>query len=216
MYSSCSFSTSALDGDEWSALRPGRGLPPRKDPGTHCTGGWVAPEPVWTQRKNPLLLPGIEPRSHGRPARSQTLYCLSYPGFTLTVVLDVFIIYIIIASDMLWFLYYILRTKLPPAVAMLFSFLKVLQRKLQVFSLICHYSTHQRFAVSSRPSATFAISYRLAGRKVINENLLKRHDSLLKMTLTYYYQHIHTLHKTFHSTHLSFTILHYRKPWSSV
>jgi hypothetical protein len=29
------------------------------------------------QRKNPLPLPGIEPRSPGRPARSQTLYCLS-------------------------------------------------------------------------------------------------------------------------------------------
>jgi hypothetical protein len=29
------------------------------------------------QRKNPLLLPGIEPRSPGRPVRSQTLYCLS-------------------------------------------------------------------------------------------------------------------------------------------
>jgi hypothetical protein len=25
------------------------------------------------------LLPGIEPQSPGRPARSQTLYCLSYP-----------------------------------------------------------------------------------------------------------------------------------------
>jgi hypothetical protein len=31
-------------------------------------------------RKNPLSLPGIEPRSPGCPARSQTLYCLSYPG----------------------------------------------------------------------------------------------------------------------------------------
>jgi hypothetical protein len=31
-------------------------------------------------RKNPLPPPGIEPRSPGRPARSQTLYCLSYPG----------------------------------------------------------------------------------------------------------------------------------------
>jgi hypothetical protein len=43
--------------------------------------GW-APEPVWTQgyRKNPLPLPEIEPRSPGRPARSQTLYRLSYPG----------------------------------------------------------------------------------------------------------------------------------------
>jgi hypothetical protein len=40
--------------------------------------GW-APEPVWTQRLEEIsfALPGIEPRSPGRPARSQTLYCLS-------------------------------------------------------------------------------------------------------------------------------------------
>jgi hypothetical protein len=31
-------------------------------------------------RKNPLPLPGIEPRSPGCPARSQTLYWLSYPA----------------------------------------------------------------------------------------------------------------------------------------
>jgi hypothetical protein len=41
-YSSYSFLTLALDGDEWSALRPDRALPPGKDPDTHCTGGWVA------------------------------------------------------------------------------------------------------------------------------------------------------------------------------
>jgi hypothetical protein len=29
-------------------------------------------------RKNPLPLPGIEPPSPGRPARSQTLYCLRF------------------------------------------------------------------------------------------------------------------------------------------
>jgi hypothetical protein len=34
-------------------------------------------------RKNLLSLPGIEPRSPGRPARSQTLYCLSYPAHHL-------------------------------------------------------------------------------------------------------------------------------------
>jgi hypothetical protein len=38
-YSSYSFSTSALDGGEWSASRPGRAF----TPGTHCTGGWVGP-----------------------------------------------------------------------------------------------------------------------------------------------------------------------------
>jgi hypothetical protein len=32
MYSSYSFTTSALDGDEWSASRPGRALPPGKGP----------------------------------------------------------------------------------------------------------------------------------------------------------------------------------------
>jgi hypothetical protein len=40
-YSSYSFLTSALDGGEWSASRPGRALPRGKTPGTHCTGGWV-------------------------------------------------------------------------------------------------------------------------------------------------------------------------------
>jgi hypothetical protein len=38
-YSSCSFSTSALDGGKWLASRPRRG----RTPGTHCTGGWVGP-----------------------------------------------------------------------------------------------------------------------------------------------------------------------------
>jgi hypothetical protein len=43
--------------------------------------GW-APEPVWTQRMEEkfFALPGTEPRSPGRPARSRTLYCLSYPA----------------------------------------------------------------------------------------------------------------------------------------
>jgi hypothetical protein len=77
MYSSYSFMTSVLDGGEWSASRPGCALPRGK--GTPVPigqeVGW-APETVWTQRlqENLLPLPGIEPRSSGRPARSQTLY----------------------------------------------------------------------------------------------------------------------------------------------
>jgi hypothetical protein len=47
-YRSYSFLTSALDGDEWSASRPGRGLPPVPI-GQEAESGW-APEPVWTQR----------------------------------------------------------------------------------------------------------------------------------------------------------------------
>jgi hypothetical protein len=41
---SYSFSTSALDGGEWSASLPGRAFTPgERTPGTHCTGGWVGP-----------------------------------------------------------------------------------------------------------------------------------------------------------------------------
>jgi hypothetical protein len=83
-YSSYSFSTSALDGGEWSASRPGRALAPRKGPpSTHCTGGWVglrAGLDTEARRKILLPLPGIKPRSPCRPARSQTLYWLSYPA----------------------------------------------------------------------------------------------------------------------------------------
>jgi hypothetical protein len=51
MYSSYSFSTSTLDGGEWSASRPDRSLPPGKGPPVPIVQevGW-APEPVWTQR----------------------------------------------------------------------------------------------------------------------------------------------------------------------
>jgi hypothetical protein len=50
-YSSYSFSTAALEGGEWSASRPGRALPPGKQPPVPSVqeAGW-APEPVWTQR----------------------------------------------------------------------------------------------------------------------------------------------------------------------
>jgi hypothetical protein len=83
-YSSYTFMTSALDGGERSASRPGRAFTPgERTPGTHCTGGWVGPRAgLDTEPREKILLPlpGIEPRSSGRPARSQTLYCLSYPG----------------------------------------------------------------------------------------------------------------------------------------
>jgi hypothetical protein len=75
-YSSYSFSSSALDGGEWSASRPDRALAPgKRSPVPIVQEAGRAPEPVWTQRleeKSPL--PGIEPRSPGLPARSQTLY----------------------------------------------------------------------------------------------------------------------------------------------
>jgi hypothetical protein len=77
-YSSHSFSTSALDGGEWSASRSGRSLPPGKGPPVPIVqeAGW-APEPVWTQRLEEelsFLCQGSKPRSPGRPVRSQTLH----------------------------------------------------------------------------------------------------------------------------------------------
>jgi hypothetical protein len=50
-YSSYCFLASALEGGEWSATRPGRALPPGKEPPvpTVQEAGW-APEPVWMQR----------------------------------------------------------------------------------------------------------------------------------------------------------------------
>jgi hypothetical protein len=38
--------TSALDGGEWSVLRPGRFTPRERAPGTHWIGGWVDPRAV--------------------------------------------------------------------------------------------------------------------------------------------------------------------------
>jgi hypothetical protein len=75
MYSSYSLTTSALDGVSGQRHAPAALNPRAKGPPAPIVqeAGW-APEPVWTQP-----LPGIEPRSPGRPARSQTLYCLSYP-----------------------------------------------------------------------------------------------------------------------------------------
>jgi hypothetical protein len=58
-YSSYSFTTSALDWGEWSASRPGRALPPGKEPPVPIgeEAGW-APEPIWTQRiKEKFLAP---------------------------------------------------------------------------------------------------------------------------------------------------------------
>jgi hypothetical protein len=50
-YTSYTFSTSALDGGEWSASRPGRALAPVKGPPVPIVQEAVwAPEPVWTQR----------------------------------------------------------------------------------------------------------------------------------------------------------------------
>jgi hypothetical protein len=65
-YNSYSYLTSALDRGEWSASRPGSALPPGKDPQyplDRRLGGLQSRSGRRGQKKNPLPLPGIEPRS---------------------------------------------------------------------------------------------------------------------------------------------------------
>jgi hypothetical protein len=80
-YSSYTFSTSAVDEGEWSASLPGRALAPGKGPPVPIVqeAGWAP------QARGKVLspLPGIELRSPGRPARSQTLHWLSNPAYKI-------------------------------------------------------------------------------------------------------------------------------------
>jgi hypothetical protein len=76
------FLTSALVGGEWSDSRPGRFTPGEISLGTHWIGLWVGPEAGLDDvKRNFLTLPGLELRPLGRPARSQSLYRLSYRDF---------------------------------------------------------------------------------------------------------------------------------------
>jgi hypothetical protein len=74
-YGSHSFLTSALEGGEWSALRPGRALPPDKEPPvpTVQEAGW-APEPVWTQGLQAKFFNPVQDRNPSLSVRSQTLF----------------------------------------------------------------------------------------------------------------------------------------------
>jgi hypothetical protein len=82
MYGSTFFLTSALVRGERSASRPDRFTPEEKAPGTHWKGGWVNPRAGLdhVEKRKFLILPGLELRPPGQPARSQSLYRLCYPG----------------------------------------------------------------------------------------------------------------------------------------
>jgi hypothetical protein len=75
------FSASVLVGGEWSALRPGL-FTVWKESGYSLQRRLVGPH----SQTGPhgklkfLTLPGLEPRSLDRPARSQSLYRLRYSG----------------------------------------------------------------------------------------------------------------------------------------
>jgi hypothetical protein len=62
--------TSAMDG-VGTPCHAAAALPPGNRPGTHCTGHWVGPEPVWTCAEN-LASTGMP--SADRAARSQSVH----------------------------------------------------------------------------------------------------------------------------------------------
>jgi hypothetical protein len=76
------FLTSKLVGGEWSTSRPGRFTPGERAPGTHWIGGWVDRRAGLDDMETWkfLTLPGLELLPLGRPASSQSLYRLRYPG----------------------------------------------------------------------------------------------------------------------------------------
>jgi hypothetical protein len=77
-YSSTHSLTSALDGGEWSVSRPCCFTPRERAPGTHWIGGWVSTRAVLdavSKRKIPNSCRNSNP---DHPARSQSLYRLSY------------------------------------------------------------------------------------------------------------------------------------------
>jgi hypothetical protein len=71
------FLTSVAVRGEWSASRSGRFTP-----GIHWIGSWVGPKAGVddVEKRKFLTLQGLELRPLGRPARSQSLYRLRYPG----------------------------------------------------------------------------------------------------------------------------------------
>jgi hypothetical protein len=76
------FLISALASRAWSASCPGRFNTGERTPATHWIGGWVDPRAGLNdvEKRKFLTLPGLELRSLGRPARSQSLYWLGYLG----------------------------------------------------------------------------------------------------------------------------------------
>jgi hypothetical protein len=76
------FLTSALFGGECSASRPGPFTPRERASVTRWIGGWVDPRAGLddVEKKKYLILPGLEVRPVGRPARSRSLYRLRYFG----------------------------------------------------------------------------------------------------------------------------------------
>jgi hypothetical protein len=74
--------TSSLVGGEWPVSCHGRFTPGERSPGINSIGGWIGPIAGLgdLEKRKFLTLPGFELRPLRRPARSQSLHRLRYPG----------------------------------------------------------------------------------------------------------------------------------------
>jgi hypothetical protein len=72
----------ALALGEWSVSSSGSLIPGERAPGTLCVGGWVGRSVGLndTEKRNFFTLKELELQPLGRPARSQSLYRIRYPG----------------------------------------------------------------------------------------------------------------------------------------
>jgi hypothetical protein len=68
------FLTSALDGGEWSASRPGHFNPRERTPGTHWIGDWVGPSAGLDAVMRRKFSAPIGTRTPDHPASSPALY----------------------------------------------------------------------------------------------------------------------------------------------
>jgi hypothetical protein len=81
MYTSVVLLTSALAGGESSASHPASFTLGDRAPVTHCIGGCIGPTiGLDVERRKIFPLLGLELQPLGRPASSQSLYRLRYPG----------------------------------------------------------------------------------------------------------------------------------------
>jgi hypothetical protein len=74
------FLTSALVEDEWLASRPQPLYPRKRAIGTHWIGSWVGPRAGLDAMEKRKISFSCRRSNPGRPARSPSLYRLSYPG----------------------------------------------------------------------------------------------------------------------------------------
>jgi hypothetical protein len=111
-YSSYSFSTSALDGVEWSASLPDRALALGKGPPVSIVpeAGW-APEPVWTQRleekscclcrESNLDRPVVQPVARHYTDWATQLICNEYTAQNISYHLQKYTLFSLISCQVL-------------------------------------------------------------------------------------------------------------------